>query len=186
MYINMRWSNANEYTKCITTCVANASNTSEDTKCLSECHDQTLALPAVTQNASHVLSKRIQCQWGITKRVSECVDQTSAMPARTQNASQYVLSKHIPRKGSTQNLSEHAFIKSLLCQRGHKMHPNMCWLNPSHASKDWKYILTCVQKIRPTKSMTQNAFQHVLTKTLSCQQGHKIHLNMFWPKLFLC
>jgi len=70
--------------------LTNASNTSEDTKCLSECHDQTLALPAVTQNASHVLSKRI------------------------------------PWKGSTQNISEHAFIKSLLCQRGHKMHPNMC------------------------------------------------------------
>ena len=152
---------------------------------------------AMKQNVSQLAL--IKCQWVHkmhdfmcwpmhpmpvrTKNVSECDDQTPALPAVTQNESQHVLSKRIPWKGSTQNVSEHVFIKFLLCQRGNKMHPNMCWPNPSHASKDWKNISTCVQKIRPMKSMTQNSFQHVLTKTLSCQQGHKIHLNMFWPKL---
>ena len=102
-----------------------------------------------------------------TKCISTCIDQTYQMAAKTQNVSQQVLPK------------------PLHCQRGHKMHLNMCWPKPFQASKDTKYILTSVKHLSygmPAK--TRNLPQPVLTKPLSCQRGNKMYLKMYWPHPF--
>jgi len=43
-----------------------------------------------------------------------------------------------------------------------------------------QFISTSVDKIPPIPSRTQNASQHVITKSLPYQRGHKMHLNMCW------
>ena len=57
----------------------------------------------------------------------------------------------------------------------------MCRPNPSHASEDIKYISTFVDQTHPMPARTQNASQHVLTKPLPWERGHKMYLNLSWP-----
>ena len=85
------------------------------------------------------------------------------MPASPQSASVYELNK-IPQ-----------------CQRGQKLHLNMHWPKPSHASEDKKCISKCVGKNQPMPARTENASQHVLTKCLPYQRRHKMHLSLCWP-----
>ena len=85
--------------------------------------------------------------------------------------------------GRTQNVSEHAFTKSTLCQRGHKMHLNMCWPKPTHASKDIKCISTCFDQNSPKSARTQNLSEYVLTKSIPCQRWLKMYLNMCWANI---
>jgi len=68
----------------------------------------------------------------------------------------------------------------IACQREYKMHLNFCWPNPTHVGEDTKFISTCVEKAHPLPARTQNVSQHVLTKPVLCQRGHKVHLNMCW------
>ena len=122
MYLNLCWTNH--------------PHVSENRKYISTCVDQTYPMPA-----QHLCWTK--CQWRHkmylnlcwpnnsdasedTKCNSTCVNQTPSIPARTQNVSQLVLTKHFP------------------CQRGHKMHLNMCRPILSHASEDTKCISTCV------------------------------------------
>ena len=85
------------------------------------------------------------------------------MLARTDNSSQYVLT--VP----------------LSCQRGQKLHLNVCWLNRFHSSEEIKWISKCVDQTHPITARTQNVSQFVMTKTLPWQWGHKMHLNLYWP-----
>ena len=85
------------------------------------------------------------------------------MPAGTQNNSQRVLYKPLPNQGE------------------HKMYINICWPKHSYASEDLKYITTCVGQTPSIPERTQNISWLVLTKTLPCQQEHKMNLNMCWP-----
>ena len=143
-------------------CCPNPSHVSTDTKCIWICVDLTHPKPAINQNASqHVLNKPITYNRGYKIHHNLC----SPYPARTQHASQHGLTKIIP------------------CQRGRQMHLYMCRPNPSHASEDTKCFSTCVHKNHPMPPKTQNTSQHVLTKSLPLQRGHKINLNMCWTKL---
>ena len=128
-------------------------------------------MPARAQNASqHVLTKLLTCPRRINMGLPKY-----PMPVRIENASQHVLTK------------------PLQCQQGHKnvfyicwpnrshvnedskctspsdttMYFNMRWSNSSHASEDTK----CSRK--PSHARTLNASQHVFTKPLPCQRGHK-------------
>ena len=73
-----------------------------------------------------------------TKCILTCVDQILPMPARTEN------------------ISQHVFKKSVQWNRWHKMHFNMCWPKPSHASKDIRFISTCFDQNSPMSAMAQN------------------------------
>ena len=161
--------------------------------------DQTHQVPARKQNLSQLaLTIPIPCQWEHKmysiiclpnpsydtedkKCIWTCVEKTHPMPARTQNVSQLVLNKAVPcQRGDRVYLN---LCWPISRQRGHKMYLNLCWPNITHASEDPKCISTCVDQIPPMPARTQNASQHVLTKPLQCQRGHKMHLNMCWPKL---
>ena len=84
--------------------------------------------------------------------------------------------------GRTQNVSQHVFTKSTLCQLGYKMHLNMCCPKPTHASKDIKCISICFDQNYPMSARTQNVSQHAFIKSTLCQLGHKMHLNKCCPK----
>ena len=131
------------------------------------------------------------------------------MPAGEKNESQYLLIKTHPMRATTQNLSQHklttmpartqnvsqhVLTKPLPCQRGHKIYLDVCWQNPFLASKDTKCISTCVDQTLSMQATTQNASPpmparkrnvtlNVLTKLLSCQQGHEIYLKLWWLNL---
>ena len=100
-----------------------------------------------------------------TKCVSTCVDQTNPMPVRTQN------------------VSEHVLTQPLKCQRGHKIHLTMCCPIPSYAWEDTKCPSTCVDETRNKPARTQIKSLFEVTKTVPCQQEHKMHLNLCWPNL---
>ena len=160
-------------------CWPKPSHSCEETKCTSKWVDQTHPMPAMTENVSQpMLTKSLPCLRGPKmlfnicwpnpshhsentkyistwvwpnfshtiddrKCISTCVDQTHPMPARTKNVSQHVFKKFLP------------------CQRGHKMHLNMCWQNTSHDSEDSKCISTCADQDLP------------------CLRGHKMYHNMY-------
>jgi hypothetical protein len=166
--LNICWPNlsqASEDTKCISRCVDQTHHmlektqkvsqivltkplphASKATKCIWTFVDQTYTIQSRTQNESQLLwSKSISYQrehkmhlnncWPVPYPASEyikcvwtCFDQTPHMPARTQKVSKHVLTK------------------PLLCQRGHKMQPNLCWPKLSHASDDTKCISICVDE----------------------------------------
>ena len=180
MHNNLCWPNptlASENIKCISTYVDQTPPMPGRTQDASQLVDQTHPMPARTQNVCQpVLIKPILCK-GINKIhlnicwpnpscasmiikciltlveekcISTCVDQTHPMPSRTQNASQLVPSKSNP------------------CQRLHKMHLNMCWPNPSHASEETKWISICDNQTNPRPASTQNAYLHVLTEPIPC------------------
>ena len=95
-----------------------------------------------------------------------------------------------------------AWEKPITCQRGHKMHLNLCFQNSinehakcistcdeeskhvlaiqSHASTDRKSIATCVGQTKPIPASTQNVSQLVLNKSIPSQLAHKMHLNSCW------
>ena len=182
-------------TKCI--CWTNASNAREDTKCIQTCVVQSHLMSARTQNVSqHVLTELIPCQRGHkinfnmswanpnhastdTKCILTWIDQTQPMTAKTPNASQHVLPKPLP------------------CQRRHKIYLNTFWQNLCYASKDTKYVSTCVDQTpfhasKDTKCIgtpvdqthhipvrKQTSSQNVLTKPNPCHGRHDIYQNMF-------
>ena len=115
------------------------------------------------------------------------------MPARSQITSQHVPTKlYLFQQGykiisqnvltnpaRTHKVSQHVLIKSLPCLRVHKMQLKMCWPNLSYASKDKIHLDICW----PNTSMParkENLSQHVLNKSLICQRGQKLNLNMCW------
>ena len=177
--------------KYLNMCWPNPSHACEDTKYIVTCVDKPITwkpgqrkhLSLGWTNTSHVSEQTI-C-------ISTCVDQTHPMPARTQNASQNV------------------FNKPLTCQRGHKMSLNMClpkhpmplyvWPKPSMPART-QNVSQLVLMNQPVQARTQNisrlvftnpphippriqnTFQHVLTKPITCQRGHKMYINMCWPE----
>ena len=98
-----------------------------------------------------------------TKLFSTCVDQIHLMFAITQNSSQLAL------------------IKPLSCQRGHKMHHNFCWTNPSYAREDTNFVSTCVDQTYPMPASTQNVSQHELNKAIPSHWGHNMYRNICLP-----
>ena len=131
-----------------------------------------------------------------TKCISTCVDQTPFMPECTQNAYQLVLTKPIPCQRAY-NMQSNMCWPNPQSHQVHKMHLNMDWRKPSHASEVTKCISTCVYQTHPIITRTQIASQHVLSKplyfndntkctptcveqTLSYQHGRKVHRNMCW------
>jgi hypothetical protein len=96
-----------------------------------------------------------------TKYISICVDYSPLMPTSTGNASQHVFTS--------------------LCQRSQKIHLNMCWPSPSHASENTKFISTCVDHTYPKLARKQNVSQLVLTKPHPYQRGNNMYLKMCWP-----
>jgi hypothetical protein len=93
--------------------------------------------------------------------ISTCVDKTPPMTTRPRNASQQVLTKPL-----------HAFEDK-------KMYHNSCLPNRSQAREDTKCISQCVKQTPLMPAETQKLSQRVLAKTLPCQPGHKINLNMY-------
>ena len=81
------------------------------------------------------------------------------------------------------NAFQYVSTKPIPCQIENKMHLHFCWPNPTHVGEETKFISTCVEKTHPMTDRTQNVSQHVLTKSLLCQRGHKEHLNMCWSYL---
>jgi hypothetical protein len=124
----------------------NLLHASVDTKCTKSCDDQTTPVPARTVN------------------ILTCVKQTHPMPGRKQNACQHVLSKSShasedtksiskcidqppPTPASTQNISELLLNKLIQCAQGHKMHLNMCRLNPSNVTEDKHPITAMIHNV---------------------------------------
>ena len=159
--------------KQLNLCWANTNHTNKVRKCISTCVQQNPPMPAMTQNViQHVLNKPFPCQ-----RRQNASQQISHMPSRTQNISQLVLTKSYPMPAKTQIVSQLVLNKQLPCHHGQKMHLNMGWTKPSHASDDTKSISTCVEKTyhMPTKticiSTCVDQTHHMLEKT---QKGSQL------------
>ena len=177
MNLNMCWKNPSEAKMYLNIWCPNHYHASEDIKCISTCVDQTLLIPARTQNLfQHVLPKPIECQRGLNMYInkcwchasedlictSKCVDQTHPIPAKTQNVSQNMY------RPNSSNASEIA--ECLTCHRRHKMFLNMCWPNTSHSREYRKWISTCVYQTPHITAKTQNASQHGLTLQFQREQ----------------
>jgi hypothetical protein len=167
----------------------------ENTKCISTSVDKTHPMPARIQDVSQLVltepthaSKETLCSTtcGVqtpplikdTKCIASCEDQTTTMPAMTQYKSELVLTNPLP------------------CLRRNEMYLNLCLTNPSHASHDTKCISTCceqspqnasddticistcVDQTRPMLERELNISQHVLTRPILSQRGHKMYLNV--------
>ena len=139
IYLNM-WCpilyHASEDTKYISTCVHQTPEMPWISSCISRCVNLTHLMPMRTPNTSqHVLIKPLPCQREHktyrnmccpntflanvdTKFISICVDHPHHIPAGKQNVCQHVLAKPLQRQGRQ------------------KMHLNICWPNPYHASED--------------------------------------------------
>ena len=164
-------------------CWPNHSHANEDTKYISSCVDQ-----------FHSSKDSKSISWWIpsqarkdTKYISTFVDHTQSMPTWTQNISQPVKIKplfkrdltncistiFLPTPLRTQNAFQHVLTNPLLCQRGHKMHHNMCSPKPYHASE--YNISTFVEQPISCKRKHK---MHI--KSLPSQQGHKKRPNYFW------
>ena len=138
-------------------CLPNPSHVGEHKKYLNLCWpnpSHKMQLNMCWPNLSYVSKDKIH--------LDICSPNTS-MPARTKNSSQHVLNN------------------SLICQRGHKLNLNMCWTNPANTNKGTKCISPWFDKNPQMPARTQNSSQHVLNKTLKCQRGHKMYLNLCWP-----
>jgi len=138
----------------------NPSHASEDTKCISTSIEQNpscqrgqkMHLYMCWPNPSHANED--------TKCIATCVDKTPPLPVRKTNLSQHVLTKPIP------------------WQRGCKMHPNMCWPNPSHTSEDTKFISTSGHQNLPCQQ--GNKYISTWDKhnyLMACLRKHKKNLN---------
>ena len=160
--LKMSWPNlpdASEDRKWISTCGVQTFSMPAKTKIISWCVDQIptkMYLNMNWPNPSHDRedTKCISHACEKPKCIATCVDRTIAMPARTQNVSLHVLTKPYP------------------CQRGYKMHLNMCWLNQwghkmylkMNWTNPWNHSEDKI--VSPTRARKRNASQHVLTKTL--------------------
>ena len=94
----------------------------------------------------------------------------------------------------TENPSQHVFTKPLPWLQKHRMYLNSscpCQRETKNVSTcvDTNCMYTCVVQIPPMPAVdqpqtmparTKKAYQHVLTKPLICQRGHKVHLNFWW------
>ena len=163
MNLAMWWPNlshASEDKKCISLYLTNPIQASEVTKCISTSIEQNpsyqrgqkMHLYMCWPNPSHASED--------TKCIATCVDKTPPLPVRKTNLSQHVLTKPIP------------------WQRECKMHPNMCWPNPSHTSKDTKFISTCGHQNLPCQQ--GNKYISTWDKhnyLMACLRRHKKNLN---------
>jgi len=104
------------------------------------------------------------------------------MPASTQNASQYVLNRPLVYQQRHKMLLNMCWARTN--SENKKIHLIICWSNVSHATEDTKFISTCVYQTHPMPARTQYVTQLVLTYPILCQWGHKIYLNLCWPKLY--
>ena len=130
-----------------------------------------------------MLTKPLSC-----KRRYEmyCVDHFRVMPTRTQNASQLVLTKPIPcQRGHKMHLN-----MCRPCQPGNKMNLNMCWPNADMPARTQNISQLVLTKPTPCKgghkmylkrARKQSVSQPVLTKPFLFQRRHKIYLNLCWP-----
>ena len=158
----------------------NPSHASDDTRCISKCADKTTPMSARkhkihftmcwpnplmtvgTQNVSQRLLKNPSNSSEDIKCNSRSVDQICwpHIPL-TKNLSQHVFIKPIPCIAKIQNA--YKLVLTNLCKRAHKMHINLCWPNPNHASQTIKCISGCVDKTPPMA------------------KRRRMHLNMCWP-----
>ena len=138
-----------------------------------------------------------------TNCISMCFQKTPHMPTVKQNVSEEMLTKHMYGPARTESPSHPVFTKTLPYQRGRKMYLHSCWPSPSirtyNASQhfcpnpppcrrhvtsipslDTKCNSTWVDKTQFKQPNTKNASQRVMTKPITCQQGHKIYFIMRW------
>ena len=99
--------------------------------------------------------------------ITACIEQIPPITARTQNESQHVLNK------------------AITCQVEHKKHLNKFWFDLSHATENTKCISSFVYQTHLMPLRTKNVSEHVLKKSIPCQRGHKICLNLCGPNLSL-
>ena len=97
-----------------------------------------------------------------TECISTCIGKTPPGSTRTDNASQHVFNKSIP------------------CQRGHKIYPNLCRPNSIHASEDIRCISTCLDQTAPIPERIQNSIWVDSTAPMPARK-HKKHPNTSWP-----
>ena len=143
-------------------CWQNSSHGKEEKNAPQHGVDHSNPMPARTQNASqHMMFNPIPCQ--DTKIISTCVYEIYPMPAKTEKFISTCVDLNLP------------------CQRGQKIHRNMCSTKPSNASEDTLYLNSCW--LSPSHVWrTQNISQLVLTKPLPSEREHKIPIN----KPFVC
>jgi hypothetical protein len=65
------------------------------------------------------------------------------------------------------------------------MHLTMYWLKPYHSWGDIKCIKTRDDRNINMAARKRQVCQQVLTKPITIQRAHKIHLNMCWPPLLM-
>ena len=151
---------------------------SEDRKCISTFDDK-----QVWCQQKQKIYFKVEIYWLSLSHASEdtkCISKmlTGVMPAMTKNTSQLVLTKLTP------------------CQRGHKMHLNICWPNPSYARDNTKcnsacidqslpipartqiVSLNCVDETSPMPERKQTASQHLLINTCHASNDKKVNLNL--------
>ena len=75
--------------------------------------------------------------------------------------------------------------KPLPCQRGHKIYLNTWLPKISHANKDTKFIITCVDLTVTMLTRTQSSSQYVLTIPIPCQRRHKKYISKNFEKSHL-
>ena len=115
----------------------------------------------VLNGSQLVLTKPIACQRR-QKFTSTCVQQTQPMRSRRQNAYKIVLTKNLPWQRRNKMYLNMSWANPLIPVRT-EIHRNMCWSTP----------------LLPAR--TQNTYQIMLTKRLSYQIRHKMHIKSCWP-----
>ena len=176
-------------------CWPNSFHESQETNCISTCVDLIYPKPAKTQNSiKHVLKKKPLPMAVSTQNVSQFV-LTKPCHARTDRKSVATYVDQMPPVlAITKIISPLVLTKFLPCKRGHRMYPNLSWLNSSYAREDTKWILKYAaqglnmpaRKYKIHLNMCWPNPSHdsedkmYLTKLLPRQWGHKIHLIMFW------
>ena len=147
----------------------NPFHASEDTGTTSPWVDQSHPMPARPLNVSQMFWPNTSYAGEYIKCISTRDDQTHPMQARTQKSiTTFVDQTHL-KAARTQNAYQHVLTKLIKCKQGDKMHLNVYWPSSSNASERNKCILSCVDHTPSLLAKTQNAYQHVLTKSIPYQ-----------------
>ena len=137
------------------------SHVSENTKLISTCVEKPIPCQWAHKRYHNIAWPNITHASKDSKYSSTWIDQNPSMKARTQNAWQHVLTKPLP------------------CQRGQKMHLNMCWRNPSLISEDRKCISSCVVQTFPMLAKTKKASQNDEIPFFF----HRCHYSICWETI---
>ena len=148
--------------------ICGPSHATEDKTCISTNVEQAPPMPARTLVVSqYVWTKSIQCQLGRKMHLNLCRRKPSHAWEDSKFISAYV-AQSPPMPPRTKHASQHVWNKLPLWQRRHKIHLNMYWAPPPHASEDTIYFSTshtgeeiknmskCVDQTLPLAGRTQH------------------------------